>query len=101
MSSHINSSASPCRNPRASATDHLAPLGSSVAASPLLQRVRFELGLANTRDDRVGARVGDQQSALDGGVQRRAQDPVQRDGTLREPLGYPIQEIVDVAHRDP
>ena len=33
MSSHISPSASPCRNPSASATDHLAPLGSSVAAS--------------------------------------------------------------------
>jgi hypothetical protein len=50
------------------------------------------LDLTDTRDDRVSARVGNHQSALDGGVQSRAQDPVQRDGTLREPLGHPEQE---------
>jgi hypothetical protein len=69
--------------------------------SALLQRIRFELDLTDARDDRVDARVGDQQPALDGGVQHRAQDPVQRDSTLREPLGHPVEQVVDVAYREP
>ena len=38
--------------------------GSEQQPAALLQRIRLELGLANTGDDRVGAGVGDQQSRL-------------------------------------
>ena len=67
----------------------------------LLDIERLELLLPDPRHDGVGARVGHESAALDGGVEARAQDASQSCGALRGALADLVEQVVDVANRQP